>query len=136
MDAFMEDLKKRFAGAADFTQRSLRAAGVDCSLCFLDGLCAGAEIADFVLRPLGRLAEPLSPAALLDRALRDGTEAASVCPCADAGEAAAKLLNGFCVLTVPGAGAAAFEVKSGEKRGPFRLRDPRYHGEPYDRERA
>ena len=118
MDAFMEDLKKRFAGAADFTQRSLRAAGVDCSLCFLDGLCAGSEIADFVLRPLGRLAEPLSPAALLDRALRDGTEAASVCPCADAGEAAAKLLNGFCVLTVPGAGAAAFEVKSGEKRGP------------------
>lgn len=115
---FLSELKTRFDGAADFTVRELTAAGIACSLCFLDGLTSGAEIADFVLRPLGRLAGPMTPAELLERTLRDGTEAASVSPCADADDAEAKLLNGFCVLAIPGAGAAAFEVKSGEKRGP------------------
>ena len=118
MDIFAEELKKRFAGAADFTLRELRAAGVDCSLCFLDGLCAGSEIAEFVIRPLGRLSGSLAPSPLLEWALAGGVEAASGSRCADVGDAEAKLLNGCCVLVVPGAGAAAFEVKSGEKRGP------------------
>ena len=114
---FVDDLKQRFDNAADFTVRSVRAAGLDCTLFFIDGLCAGTEIADFVIRPLAGLAGPLSPAALLERALADGTEAASVSRCRDAADAAARLLKGCCVLAVPGAGAAAFEVKSGEKRG-------------------
>ena len=117
MDIFAEELKKRFAGAADFTLRELRAAGVDCSLCFLDGLCAGSEIAEFVIRPLGRLSGSLAPSALLDWALNSGVEAASASLCADLEDAEDKLLGGFCVLVVPGAGAAAFELKSGEKRG-------------------
>ena len=115
---FLLELKQRFHGAADFTVRELEAAGVGCRLLFLDGLCSGAEIAEFVIRPLGRLAEALAPAELLDWALAGGVEAASASRCADAEDAEAKLLNGFCVLWVPGAGAAAFEVKSGEKRGP------------------
>ena len=115
---FLLELKQRFHGAADFTVRELEAAGVGCRLLFLDGLCSGAEIAEFVIRPLGRLSGPLAPSPLLDWALAGGVEAASASRCADAEDAAAKLLNGFCVLWVPGAGAAAFEVKSGEKRGP------------------
>ena len=115
---FLLELKQRFHGAADFTVRELEAAGVGCRLLFLDGLCSGAEIAEFVIRPLGRLLGPLAPPPLLDWALAGGVEAASASRCADAEDAAAKLLNGFCVLWVPGAGAAAFEVKSGEKRGP------------------
>ena len=118
MDAFLEELQRRFDRAADFTARELRAAGVDCTLCFIDGLTSGAEIAEFVIRPLGRLAGPLAPAVLLDRALSGGAEAASAALCADAEDAEAKLLNGFCVLVVPEAGAAAFELKSGEKRAP------------------
>ena len=115
---FLLELKQRFHGAADFTVRELEAAGVGCRLLFLDGLCSGAEIAEFVIRPLGRLSGPLAPSPLVDWALAGGVEAASASRCADAEDAAAKLLNGFCVLWVPGAGAAAFEVKSGEKRGP------------------
>lgn len=115
---FLLELKQRFHGAADFTVRELEAAGVGCRLLFLDGLCSGAEIAEFVIRPLGRLSEPLAPPPLLDWALAGGVEAASASRCADVEDAEAKLLNGFCVLVVPGAGAAAFEVKSGEKRGP------------------
>ena len=115
---FLSELQKRFDGAADFTVRTVQAAGIDCTLCFLDGLTSGSEIAEFVIRPLGRLEGTLTPAELLERTVRDGTDAASVSRCADVEDAEAKLLNGFCVLIVPGAGAAAFEVKSGEKRGP------------------
>ena len=115
---FLSELRSSFEEAADFTERRLLAAGSDCTLLFIDGLTSGSEIADFVIRPLGRLTGTLTPAELLERALKDGTEAASVSRCADAADAEAKLLNGFCVLIVPGAGAAAFEVKSGEKRGP------------------
>ena len=115
---FLSALQSRFENAADFTVRAVCAGGVDCTLCFLDGLTSGSEIAEFVIRPLGRLAGTLTPAELLERTIRDGTDAASVSRCADADDAEAKLLNGFCVLIVPGAGAAAFEVKSGEKRGP------------------
>ena len=114
----LSEIQNRFIGAADFTVREITAAGVQCSLCFVDGLTSGSEIADFVIRPLGRLTEALTPADLLERTIRNGTEAASVSLCADAEDAEAKLLNGCCVLCVPGAGAAAFEVKSGEKRGP------------------
>ena len=115
---FLSELRSSFEEAADFTERRLLAAGSECTLLFIDGLTSGSEIADFVIRPLGRLTGTLTPAELLERALQDGTEAASVSRCADAADAEAKLLNGFCVLIVPGAGAAAFEVKSGEKRGP------------------
>ena len=117
MDVIGEKLKRRFDGAADFTARDLRAAGIECTLLFLDGLTAGAEIAEFVIRPLGQITGHPAPPALLEWALAGGVEAASGSRCADADEAAAKLLNGFCVLAIPGAGAAAFEVKSGEKRG-------------------
>ena len=115
---FLSALRKCFSDAADFTERKILAAGTECVLLFIDGLTSGSEIAEFVIRPLGRLAGPLAPAALLDLALAGGAEAASAARCADAEDAAAKLLNGFCVLVVPGAGAAAFELKSPEKRGP------------------
>ena len=118
MDVIGEKLKRRFDGAADFTARDLRAAGIECTLLFLDGLTAGAEIAEFVIRPLGQITGHPAPPALLEWALAGGVEAASGSRCANAREAEEALLNGCCVLLVPGAGAAAFEVKSGEKRGP------------------
>ncbi len=115
---YLSVFRERFSEAADFSERRVRAAGADCTLCFIDGLCSGAEIAEFVIRPLRRAAVGLAPAVLLEWTLNGGVEAASGAICSDVGDAEAKLLNGFCVLIVPGAGAAAFEVKSGEKRGP------------------
>ena len=38
--------------------------------------------------------------------------------CKDLEDAALKLVNGFCVVLFPGAGAIAFEVKTGDKRSP------------------
>lgn len=114
---FLSALSDTFQNAADFTARRVRGAGLDCTLCFIDGLVSGAELAEFVLRPLGRLKTPLPPAELLEWALTGGVEAATALACRDPEEGAAKLLNGFCLLLIPGAGAAAFELKSGEKRG-------------------
>ncbi|MBQ1372358.1 MAG: spore germination protein [Oscillospiraceae bacterium] len=118
MDAFERELKARFAQAADLNCRSIQAAGLACSLLFLDGLSSGGDIAEFVLRPLRCLASPLTSTALFETLLQGGAEAASVSACADPADAACKLLNGFCVLCIPGAGALAFEVKSPQVRGP------------------
>lgn len=117
MDDLARVLAARFAQAADFTERTLRLGGVDCTLFFLDGLTSGAELAEFVVRPLVRLA-PLTADALAECALNGGADAAVAEVCKDADEAEQKLLNGFCVLCIPGAGAVAFEVKSGDVRGP------------------
>ena len=39
-------------------------------------------------------------------------------PCADLQTVFLKMVNGFCVVLFPGAGAIAFEIKTGVKRGP------------------
>jgi len=117
MDDFSQ-LQARFTEAADFTTRALVVAGMPCTLCFLDGLVSGAEIGELVIRPLERLSWQLSPASLLDRILTGGAETAVALRCKDVADAEAKLLAGFCLLLVPEAGMAAFETKSGEKRGP------------------
>lgn len=114
----LDELNARFENAADFTARPLVVAGQPCTLCFLDGLVSGAEIGELVIRPLERLRWQLDPALLLDRIVTGGAETAVALRCADAADAEAKLLAGFCLLLVPEAGAAAFETKSGEKRGP------------------
>ena len=117
MDDFAK-LQTRFAGAADFTARTLTVARTPCTLCFLDGLVSGSEIGELVIRPLERLTWQLSPTLLLERILNGGAETAVALRCKDVDDAEAKLLAGFCLLIVPKGGAAAFETKSGEKRGP------------------
>ena len=114
----LDELKNRFANAADFTARALTVAGAPCTLCFLDGLVSGAEIGELVIRPLERLSWQLAPEQLLERVLTGGAETAVALRCKDTADAEAKLLAGFCLLLVPEAGMAAFETKSGEKRGP------------------
>ena len=165
-----EAVEALFGGAADLCKRELRIAGQNCVLLFIDGLTAGGEIAETVLRPLRALrlqggsagsvsavqterlsgaasglqeermsgagaalrAEALSGAgAALQTEALSGVGAAlqaeilsgGVCcavaeACGDPDDAAAKLLNGFCVLCLPEGCGVAFEVKTGEKRGP------------------
>ena len=113
-----EELKKIFAGAADFQIRKLTAGGCRMTLYFLDGLTSGGELAEDVLRPLERL-EPDAPEKLLERALSGAVWCASAERAEDARTAAEKLVNGYCVLCIEGCEAAAcYEVKTGEKRSP------------------
>ena len=50
-----EAVERLFGGAVDLCKRELRIAGQNCVLLFIDGLTAGGEIAETVLRPLRAL---------------------------------------------------------------------------------
>lgn len=107
-----------FAGSADLNRRDLQVAGVNCTLLFLDGLTSGSEIAETVLKPLSALSESLTPEALSARILSGAVYCAVAELCRDTEDAVNRLLNGFCLLVLPGGKHIAFEVKTGEKRGP------------------
>lgn len=111
-------LETAFRGAGDFCIRPIRTGGLDCTLYFLDGVTSGSEIAESVLRPLTGLRTGLRPGELLRTVLTESVYCAVAKPCRDPETAVSLVLNGFCVLVIPGAGAAAYEVKTGEKRGP------------------
>ena len=105
-----------FAGAGDFIARELRCGGQTIYAYMIDGLVAGGSASDFVLKPLSRMA-PREMGALYAAALAGAVYNSTAQPCLDVKDAEDKLVNGNCVVLFPGAGAAAFEVKSPEKRG-------------------
>ena len=121
-----EGIEKAFGGTADLCRREVCVGGLEGSLFFIDGLTAGGDIAETVLKPLRELGELLpaaaqletSVAALRERILAGAVYCAVAEACDDPADAANRLLNGFCVLCLPGGLGVAFEVKSGEKRGP------------------
>lgn len=106
------------AESADFCLRKLRTAGLDCKLFYLDGLTSGGEIAETVVKPLSRIPGPASPPVLRDRILSGSVWCAVAELCRDEADAVNRLLNGFCLLELPDGAQLAFEVKTGEKRGP------------------
>lgn len=110
-------IRRVFEGAADFQARPIRVSDQWLVVYAIDGLVSGSDLSDYVLRPLlatqGKTMHDLYDAALYDTVYNAVAE-----PCADLDEAASKLVNGFCVVLFPGAGALAFEVKTSEKRSP------------------
>ena len=111
------DIQAIFVNAGDFEQRTVLAGGQTLTAFFIDGLTSGGDIAEYVLRPLGRLA-PGPMQAVYDRALCGGVWCASVSAADSPDAAAQKLVNGFCVVVFPGLPQAlCFEAKTGEKRG-------------------
>ena len=112
-----EDIRAIFQDAGDFEERTVLAGGQTLTAFFIDGLTSGGDIAEYVLRPLGRLA-PGPMQAVYDRALCGGVWCASVSAADSPDAAAQKLVNGFCVVVFPGLPQAlCFEAKTGEKRG-------------------
>lgn len=131
------EMDRLFCGDGDLCRRALCVCGLDCVLFFLDGLTSGGDIAETVLKPLRALggavstafgkpngmtapgaSEETASAALQAEILSGAVYCAVAEACDDVDSAASKLLNGFCVLCLPGGRGVAFEVKTGEKRGP------------------
>ena len=110
-------VRARFAGAGDFYARALRVSGQALTVYAIDGLVSGADLSHYVLQPLMAL-EAQSMEALYEAALYSAVYNAVAVACTDVEDCASRLLGGFCVVLFPGAGALAFEVKSGEKRSP------------------
>ena len=110
-------VRARFAGAGDLIARRVQAGGQWLTLYAIDGLTSGGDISQYVLRPLMAM-EKQDMASLYASALYSAVYNAVAVECTGVEDCAAKMLGGFCVVLFPGAGALAFEVKSGEKRSP------------------
>lgn len=107
-----------FRDAADFVRRELRCGGFTLYAYAIDGLIAAAYASDYIFKPITQHLQAASMEQLYRHAL-DGMIYNSVAvPCKDLDHLAFLLVNGFCVVLFPGAGAIAFEVKTPDKRGP------------------
>ena len=111
-----ENISGIFENAGDFVRRRLRCGPYTLYAYAIDGLISGGDISDFVLKPLSRLSAPTMEQ-LRQKALEGQVYNAVAVPCEDLNTAAVHLVNGFCVVLFPGAGALSFEAKTGEKRG-------------------
>lgn len=113
-----ENISAIFEGAGDFIRRPLRCGVFQLYAYAIDGLTSGGDTSEYVFKPI---AEHLA-GNTMEQLYRDalgGVVYNSVADvCKDLNDVALKLVNGFCVVLFPGAGAIAFEVKTGDKRGP------------------
>lgn len=114
----MENVEAVFDGAADFVIRPLEFSGIRATAYFIDGLTSGNQIAEYVLQPMS---EHLSGTAedMIDQCL-DGTVYSAVAnEVTDLETLCRKLVNGYCAVVFEGSErAVAFEVRTGDKRGP------------------
>ena len=113
-----EEIRERFADAGDLIARELRCGGHTLYAYAIDGLVSGGDMSEYILKPISENLEGKTMGELYGAALWGAVYNSVAKPCADLEDAALKLVNGFCVVLFPGAGALAFEVKTGVSRGP------------------
>ncbi len=113
-----ENIRAIFAGAGDFIARQLRCGSYTLYAYAIDGLVSGGDISDYVFKPITEHLQADTLQALYDKALHGAVYNSVADACADLETVARKLVNGFCVVLFPGVGAIAYEVKTGDKRGP------------------
>lgn len=110
-------IRQIFEGAGDFESRTLREGEHTLYAYFIDGLVTGSFLSQYVIQPIvSSLPEDLHQA--YEAAIRGKVYNCVAKPCKDLQDAAAKLVNGFCVVLFPGVGALAFEVRTGVARTP------------------
>ena len=107
-----------FSEAGDFIARTLRCGAHTLYAYAIDGLISGGDMSDFVLKPIAQQLKADNMQTLYIQALSGSIYNAVADEVKDLDTAAKKLVNGFCVVLFPGAGAVAYEVKTPDKRGP------------------
>ena len=111
-----ENISNIFRDAADFIRRELRCGEYVVYAYAIDGLIASAYASDYIFKPITQHLKGSSVKELYQHAL-DGMIYNNVAkPCTDLDTTALLLVNGFCVVLFPGAGAIAFEVRTPDKR--------------------
>ena len=111
-----QNIRAIFRGAGDFIARELRCGQFQLHAYAIDGLVAANSASDYVIKPIAEQLSGSSMEELYTDALRGYIYNTVADPCKDLDTVALKLVNGFCVVLFPGAGAIAFEVKTPEKR--------------------
>lgn len=112
-----ENISKIFDGAGDFNTRKLNCGKHTLYAYAIDGLTSGGDISEYVFKPIMEQLRGDTMQLLYKHALYGAVVNSVAKACKDLNDAAQLLVNGFCVVLFPGAGAIAFEVKTGEKRG-------------------
>lgn len=113
-----EEIVSRFRGTGDFIVRELRCCGFDLYAYAVDGLVSGADMSDYVIKPIAQTLRGGSMEELYRSAMAGSIYNGVANACTDVDTVTTKLVNGFCVVLFPGVGAIAFEVKTGVSRGP------------------
>lgn len=113
-----EEIQSRFRGTGDFIMRELRCCGFDLYAYAVDGLVSGADMSDYVIKPIAQTLRGGSMEELYRSAMAGSIYNGVANACTDVDTVTTKLVNGFCVVLFPGVGAIAFEVKTGASRGP------------------
>lgn len=113
-----ENIRHIFREAGDFYVRPVSCGRMTVYAYMIDGLVSGADASEYIVRPLSEQLRGKSMEELYQKALEGAVYNSVADPCEDLDTVASKLVNGFCVVLFPEAGAIAFEIKTGEKRGP------------------
>ena len=112
-----QNIGKIFDGAADFIRRELYC-GSQCIYAYaIDGLVASGDISDYVFKPIVEVLSANTMRELYNKARSGVIYNCVAVDVKDLSQAAFMLVNGFCVVLFPGAGAIAYEVKTSDKRG-------------------
>lgn len=111
------NIRSIFVNAGDFFAREICCHGYTIYAYAIDGLISGGDMSQYVLKPICEVLSAASMRELYEKAL-GGTVYNAVAKAANTlDDVATLLVNGFCVVLFPGAGAVAYEVKTPEKRG-------------------
>ena len=112
-----ENISHIFRDAADFIRRELCCGDVTLYAYAIDGLIAAAYASDYIFKPITQHLSAPTMKELYHRAMEGMIYNSVAVPCTDLDQIAFLLVNGFCVVLFPGAGAIGFEVKTPDKRG-------------------
>ena len=113
-----ENISHIFRDAADFMRRVLHCGEHTVYAYAIDGLIASGAASDYVYKPITEHLQGTTMQELYDNAMAGMIYNNVANPCEDLDAVAKLLVNGFCVVLFPGAGAIGFEVKTPDKRGP------------------
>lgn len=111
-----ENIRRIFKGAADFNVRKLQCGEYVLYAYAIDGLISSDSASEYIIQPIMEQLFGDTMQALYEKSLYGVVVNSVAKPCANLDAVATLLVNGFCVVLFPGAGAIAFEVKTGEKR--------------------
>ena len=113
-----KSIRAIFREAGDFVVRELRCGAFTLYAYAIDGLVSGGDTSEYIFKPITEHLSGRTMEELYQLALHGAVYNSVADECRDLDTVALKLVNGFCVVLFPGAGAIAYEVKTGEKRGP------------------
>lgn len=113
-----DEIKTIFDGAGDFVRRELICCGMKIYAYAIDGLISSSDAAKSVFLPIAMTLKGDTMEQLYSGALNGTIYNTVAVACVDTEDIALKLVNGFCIVLFPGAGAVAFEVRTGVARTP------------------